>query len=166
MKDIIDRLASYNIFNYLLTGVVFGVHFRYFFEFNLITDSMVINVFLFYFIGMIVSLVGSLIIEPILKKSGVLNIVDHQRYVAASKKDPKIEQLSGVNNIYRSLLSLVILLLLIELYVVTGLGTRFGLAIAVVAILAILTISYRKQTNFISERVAACEDAEMQGRIV
>ena len=63
MKEIIDKLSSYNIFNYLLPGVLFVAIAKNFTEYNLILDNDFIGAFFYYFIGMVISRFGSLIIE-------------------------------------------------------------------------------------------------------
>ena len=68
MKDILEKLSTYNIFNSLLPGVIFVIMAREFSRYNFIQNEIVLSGFLCYFIGMIISRFGSVIIEPILKK--------------------------------------------------------------------------------------------------
>ena len=67
MKELLDKLSSYNIFNYLLPGILFSVLASKTTELNLIQIDIILGVFVYYFIGLIISRIGSLIIEPILK---------------------------------------------------------------------------------------------------
>ena len=67
MKEILDKLSSYNLFNYLLPGVIFVVIANKVTHYDFIQDDIVIGAFLYYFIGMVISRFGSLAIEPILK---------------------------------------------------------------------------------------------------
>ena len=116
MKDILDKLTSYNIFNYLFPGVLFVIIAKATTDYNFIQEDNLLGAFLYYFIGMTVSRFGSVIIEPLFKKIKFLKFRDYKEYVVASKQDTKIELLSEVNNTYRTLNSMMFLLLILKLY--------------------------------------------------
>jgi len=103
MKDILSKLSSYNLFNYLFPGILFVIVASKVTHYSLIQQDVVIGVFLYYFIGLVVSRFGSLVIEPILRKTSFLRFADYEDFVAALKKDEKLELLSEVNNTYRTL---------------------------------------------------------------
>jgi hypothetical protein len=159
MKEIYDKLSSYNIFNYLFPGILLVLLSKVFVGYNFILDNDFLGAFLYYFIGMIISRVGSIIIEPLLKKVSFLKFEPYRDFVEASKKDTKIELLSEVNNTYRTLISMFVLLLLLKAYFL--LDNRFhfydGVAYFIILILLLLMFlfSYRKQTNYISKRIKA-----------
>ena len=112
MKDLIDKLSSYNIFNYLLPGIIFVVFLKEVIGYNFIQDNNLIGAFLYYFIGMVVSRFGSVIIEPLLKYISFIKFKDYKLFVSASKQDSKLELLSEVNNTYRTISATFILLVL------------------------------------------------------
>jgi len=68
MKDLLDKLSSYDIFNYLLPGVIFAVLAEKLTSFSFIKKDIILGVFLYYFIGLVISRIGSLFIEQFLKK--------------------------------------------------------------------------------------------------
>lgn len=159
IKDILDKISSYNIFNYLLPGTLFVFLTKEFAGYNMIQENNLIGAFLYYFVGMVVSRFGSLFIEPFLKKIKFVKFSDYKNFVKASKNDNKIELLSEVNNTYRTLLSMFILLSLLKTYL--DLKIRFNILhttsiILLVSFLIILFLfSYRKQTNYITKRIEA-----------
>lgn len=159
MKDLIDKLTTYNIFNYLFPGVLFVVLAKAITDYNFIQENNLLGAFLYYFIGMTISRFGSVIIEPILKKINFLKFRDYKEYVKASKLDLKIELLSEVNNTYRTLISMLILLLLLKLYRCCSLrleiSDTFSFIILVVIITVLYLFSYRKQTTYITKRIDA-----------
>jgi hypothetical protein len=114
MKDILSKLSSYNLFNYLLPGIIFVVLGSELTRYSFIQQDIVTGVFLYYFIGLVVSRFGSLVIEPLLKRISFLQFVDYKDFTSASKKDDKLELLSEVNNTYRTLCAVFILLLLLK----------------------------------------------------
>ena len=159
MKDLLDKLTTYNIFNYLLPGVLFVVIAKALTDYDLIQENNLLGAFLYYFVGMTVSRFGSVIIEPILRKIKFLEFREYKDFVNASKKDVKIELLSEVNNTYRTLISMLFLLLLLKLYNVLAVFFQIENTISFIALTILISIlylfSYRKQTNFVVIRIDA-----------
>src|SRR5262249_5966126 len=125
MKEFLDKISSYNIFNYLFPGILFAVILPHLSPYSLVQDSIVLGVFVYYFIGLVISRLGSLIIEPILKKIRFLVFLDYRDFVAAEKADPKIELFSEVNNTYRSLVAMIVSLLIVRAYYLFSLQLTF-----------------------------------------
>jgi hypothetical protein len=90
MKEILEKISSYNLFNYLLPGTVFVFVLAKISEHNFIQKDLLIGAFLYYFIGLIISRIGSVIIEPLLKKWNFLKFAEYSDFVIYSKKDDKI----------------------------------------------------------------------------
>lgn len=67
MDGLLDKISSYNIFNYLLPCSIFAVVADALTSFHVLQEDIVIGLFLYYFIGLVVSRVGSLVIEPSLR---------------------------------------------------------------------------------------------------
>jgi hypothetical protein len=159
MKDILSKLSTYNLFNYLFPGILFVIVASKVTHYSLIQQDVVIGVFLYYFIGLVVSRFGSLVIEPILRKTSFLRFADYKGFVAALKKDEKLELLSEVNNTYRTLCSLFTLLLLLKLYEVIETKLPFlaewNALILLVLLLVMFLLSCRKQTGYITKRIKA-----------
>jgi len=112
MKEIIDKISSYNLFNYLFPGIIFVILLREITNFDLIQENNFIGSFLYYFIGLVVSRFGSLVIGYLLQKMTFINFADYSEYVFATDKDNKIELFSEINNMYRTIISMLMLLLL------------------------------------------------------
>ena len=53
MEKIIEKMDSYNIFNYLLPGAIFDYMFEILFHMKLVQGNIVKNLFVYYFLGMI-----------------------------------------------------------------------------------------------------------------
>lgn len=159
MKDLLDKLTTYNIFNYLFPGILFVVIAKSMTDYDLIQENNLLGAFLYYFVGMTVSRFGSVIIEPILRKMKFLEFRAYKDFVNASKKDEKIELLSEVNNTYRTLISMLFLLLLLKLYnflaQIFQIGDTISLIILTLLITTLYLFSYRKQTNFVVKRIDA-----------
>ncbi len=169
MDALLDKLSSYNIFNYLLPGSLFAVIADAVTgaEYRLVQEDIVVGLFLYYFIGLVVSRTGSLIVEPILKAVGFVRFVEYSKFVEASRADPKINVLSETNNMYRTLFALFLLLILVALFdqfasflpwLVGGLSY-----IVWTALLIMFVFAYRKQTDYIVRRVNEAIHEEKAG---
>jgi hypothetical protein len=111
------------------------------------------------YIGIVVNRIGSLVIEPILRKTKFLTFIDYPKFVKASKIDEKIEILSENNNMCRSLVSLCVSLLLAVVYEwmmkkITFIDT-YSNVILLVLLFVILLFSNRKQTKYVVKRCNA-----------
>lgn len=159
MNELLSKLSSYNLFNYLLPGTVFVILSSKVTRYSFVQEDIVIGVFLYYFIGLVVSRFGSLVIEPFLKKLSFLEFSDYRDFVIASRKDEKIELFSEVNNTYRTLCSLFVLLFCLKLHEKIELKypllKDWNAIILVVLLLAMFLFSYRKQSNYIIKRIKA-----------
>lgn len=155
--NIIDKLSSYNFFNYLLPGILFVVLAAALTKYNFIQDNILLGAFLYYFVGLVISRLGSLILEPVLQCFGFVHFADYKDFVSASKKDEQIALLSEANNMYRTLASLIVCLALLWLY--QSLDDKFSFSrnwsalVVGTILLALFLFSYRKQTSYIKKRV-------------
>jgi hypothetical protein len=159
MKELLDKISSYNLFNYLLPGIIFAVLAGNSIQSPIANRDILVAAFLYYLLGLVVSRFGSLVIEPLLKRISFVKFADYRDFVAASKKDDRVELLSEVNNTYRTLCSLFALLLLLKLYTIIEamfpLLKEWEATILWVLLLVIFLFSYRKQTSYITKRIDA-----------
>jgi hypothetical protein len=158
MEKILEKLSSYNIFNYLFPGIVFCDIADRYLSVPLLQDSIVNGLFLYYFVGLVISRFGSLVIEPILKEIGVVKFVNYSDFVKAAKEDPKIELLSESNNMYRTVLSALVILCGVALarkYFQDHLAIFDFLKYSILPVLVLIFgFSYKKQTEYITKRTA------------
>lgn len=157
MKEIIDKISSYNLFNYLFPGIVFIILLREITDYDLILENNFIGSFLYYFVGLVVSRFGSLIIGYLLQKLTFIKFADYSEYVTATDKDSKIELFSEVNNMYRTIISMLVLLLLVKGWQSINSYLEFSQItssiLLTISLLIIFIFSYRKQTGFVVKRV-------------
>lgn len=159
MKELLDKVSSYNIFNYLLPGIVFVVLVEKLTSFSFIQKDIILGVFLYYFIGLIVSRIGSLLIEPILKKIKFIKFASYPEYFSASKSDVKLDVLSETNNMYRTFCSLFLLLIIIKVYELIAkkipVVDEWNAELLVVGLLFLFLFAYKKQTKYIADIVSS-----------
>jgi H+/gluconate symporter-like permease len=160
MKEIIDKISSYNLFNYLFPGIIFVIILPEITKYDLVQENNILGAFLYYFIGLVISRFGSLIIGKILqsKKLKFIKFADYSEFIFASDKDKKIELFSEINNMYRTLISLFCLLLFSILYQKVSdwlnISESLSYILLIISLIVLFVFSYRKQTSFITKRVA------------
>jgi len=157
MKDILDKITAYNLFNYLVPGVLFAVILESLTSYSITQEDLIIGAFLYYFVGLVISRFGSLVVEPVLKKISFVQFMPYADFISASKSDSKIELLSQDNNMYRTLVAMFALLLLAKAYdmlsVTYPVLREQSVMIVVVLLLVTFLLSYSKQAKFVADRI-------------
>jgi hypothetical protein len=157
MTDFLNRISSYNIFNNLFPGVLLVGVLNYLGLVQLNDLNLFVQFFLFYFAGMTVSRIGSVLIEPIFKFIGIVRYAQYSDYIDAAGKDAKIETLLEANNTYRTIVALffcALVVLCTEYFfscLQLSVGTRLFAYLFVV--FCIYVAAYRKQTDYVRKRV-------------
>jgi len=158
MKELLDKLSSYNVLNYLFPGILAAVFVSQVTSFHLLSDNAFAAPFLYYFYGLVVSRIGSLVLEPLLKRLGLVRFVPYAAYAAATRLDPMIETLSEQNNTYRTLASLIACVTVAVLVdrALTHFAslTATATCLGVFLLFVVMILSYRKQAKFVAARVA------------
>ena len=156
MEKIVERLASYHLFNYVLPGFLVLLCYFYLSDLSNSSYNLVVLFVLAYFCGLFISRVGSLILEPTLKKTGFIRFAKIEEYINATKKDAKIETLMETANMYRSL----IVVSLFAVVLASFLKVDYVLIIAGGISFIVFLFSYRKQIGYIVARVEGAENAK------
>lgn len=163
MDKVIDKLSAYNIFTNLFPGVIYCFLADKFFGIPLIQDDLVVAAFLYYFCGMVISRVSSVVLEPLLKKTQFVTFADYKKYVAALAKDELIGVLLETSNSYRSVVALLICILATGGWAATV--SAFPIIephahyILLAFLLVLFLFAYRKQTQYIVARVEFHKDS-------
>lgn len=164
MSEIVQKISSYNLFNYLLPGVIFCLLMERITKFTIAQNDLLINAFLFYFAGLCISRVGSIIVEPLLKKIGFVKFSDYRDFVKVSKANTKLEILSEANNTYRTLVATFVSLGVVKIYekiaIHFELSSEISLMLLVSALFLLFLYSYKKQTLYVSKYIESHRGSE------
>lgn len=151
------RISSYNLLNNLIPGAIFCVMMKYLVGFDFINVEILELLIIFYFSGMVIARIGSLLIEPLFEWIKFIDSRDHKLFVAAEQKDQKISSISETNTMYRSIVAAIFAVLIVKLYwSVTELQCEFGDAsewLLLISLLVLFVFAYRKQTNYLVSRI-------------
>lgn len=164
MSNVIEKLGSYQIITNLLPGTFFGIALELILGIGITSLSITEKIVIYYFIGLILNRIGSLVVNPILKKCKVIVEVPYQDYVKAVKKDSKIDILSETNNYFRTLLAGTILLLIIYICMNSGIIWKWLVSnwrwSSLVCLIIMFVFAYRKQTDYVRRHVEAVNSQE------
>ena len=83
INKLIDKLSSYQIFNYFFPGVLFINILDYFTIISIPRDRVEFLVFIYYFTCMVLSRIGSVVVEPIYKGFCWVVFAKYQHYLNA-----------------------------------------------------------------------------------
>lgn len=162
MTNLIEKISSYNLFNYLLPGILFAAVGDYITVYTFIHDDLLIGLFLYYFIGLVLSRIGSLVIGPLMQKVKFVDFAPYRDFVKATSRDEKIELLSEQNNMYRTLCALFLALGALKGFEMFdqlfSMSPESSMYVLIVLLFLLFALSYRKQTGFIKKRIEAANE--------
>lgn len=158
LSNLFEKLSAYQLLNYLFPGIVFNLCVDHIMSFSIAPDEILYRIIVYYITGMILSRIGSTIIEPLYKKVCIVVYAKYKNFLDASAKDSKLDILVLENNTYRTLLSIFIsVFLLFIIDQIQWLHGKYEHPIAIIIYLLLLillfSLSFRKQTDFIRRRV-------------
>lgn len=156
IKDIIERLSSYNLFNYLFPGYIFTSIIEMTTGFLPGQPELrVLHIVLVYFAGLVISRIGSLVIEETLKKFIDIGTLNTGKLLAAFKDNIKLEIIHEAMNMYRTLAagSLILVFITIMDLVINHSKVIYGLfyIIAELAISTLFIFAFCKQRQKVLE---------------
>ena len=144
MEKFFDKMETYNILNFLFPGIIFASILTFLTEKNIYSSSLIIATFEYYFTGLVLSRIGSIVINPIIEKTRVVK----------KEKYKKIEILQREANQYRTFVATFVCLLLVEIYNCIFVDiSKINTIIYFIGLIILFTLSYRKQLKFIIERL-------------
>ena len=166
MENFLERISSYNILNNLIPGAVFLYLSDRIWGIDLLVENQILNLALIYFVGIIASRIGSICVEPILKKIKFIQYADYKDFIEAQKTDSKIGLLLETNNMYRSFVGMSFLMFIefvfMELCRRCPCVAKFKFVIFCVILFLLFAFSYRKQTTYIKRRVEKIKNCEKE----
>lgn len=157
LKLVIDKLSQYNFLTNILPGSVLCIILKYLVGYDLIPDDYYQAGIVFYFVGMVNSRLGSLVVEPLLKAILWVKYAPYSDFLQAEKEDSKITLLSQENNVFRSYVTVMFISAIVYIYKNYSLDWRCLMRdeplVLIISLLVIFLFAFRKQTSFVRKRV-------------
>lgn len=159
MKELLEKISSYNLANFLLPGALFAVAAEQITVYHFTRPSLLATLVIYYFAGMVISRLGSLLLDPIGRRTKFLTSCPYTDFALASKSDDKLVLISEINNMYRTLCMAFLALPLLKLYefAITRLGIPSSATpyVTDTALFLLFAFAFRKQTHYLVQRVKA-----------
>ena len=103
METLFKQVSRYELFTNLIPGALFCLLVDSFYGVLTFEANIIQWLFIYYFIGSIISRIGSLFIEPALKFFRIIHFSDYREYCKAKEKDTEIASLLIPHNMFRSM---------------------------------------------------------------
>lgn len=153
MNDIINslfnKLSAYQLLSLMLPGASLLGTLKFIFAIDIKVDE---NIWWFllssYVVGIILSRIGSLLIEEVFKKMGFIKGYNVGNYIAKRKEDDMVETLLSFANLYRSFCALSILLIIVTMVKGYGFCDYWHYFLLEVLLLLLFAFSFCKQYNY------------------
>lgn len=157
MNDLLAKLSSYNIFNYLVPGALFCIALRFMGVVRLPTDDIATLLLTYYVVGMVLGRLGSLIVGRGARRfrRGPKN--SYGDYVRAAAADPKVDVLLESANTYRSMTAAFACLAMVQVVqlapAVRRVDARWLWLAGFAALTLLFLLSYVRQIGYVDRRV-------------
>lgn len=163
MKDTInqmlDKFSPYQFFCNLLPGVLIVNGFCYVTSTALATENLCETFVIFYFYGVAVSRIASIIVEPGLKRLLKIKFTPYTRYLEALFQDMTLADLMREANMFRALLTCSLILLLVwVLNFIPFMRAHWSspdcfILVHALVLIPVFALAYRKQCKIVKLRV-------------
>lgn len=160
MNSIFSKITDYEIFDRLFPGFLIYLYLTNLFNIstdfsNLSISSTIMLVVLSYFVGLTISRIGSLTIEPLAKKTGLIRF--RKDFYQAERNDPKIKVLLKDFNMYRNIAaSIAIAIIVTFVKNIFSPLSRDELVLRIIILTLLFVVflaAYSKQSTSINNRV-------------
>lgn len=154
MSDFFKNLTAYDLINVLVPGAIIVAVSDYLGFTSLYSGNVFLATIVSYVSGIVASRVGSIALEPVAIRVGVIDKGSYHDYVKAKAKDADIEKISMVANSYRSLCGAICICLLLLAFSYTPLEWRPALkVVAMMLIILLFLAAWFKQSHYVGRRV-------------
>lgn len=193
LNSIMEMIGAYEILNNVIPGAVYLTLVEKCTTFHFTNGNFIIDVIVYYFIGLLIGRIGSAIIKrPSKKRESFKTAVGHRiesllwgkrdsekcsednydDYVVAEKEDVKVSRLSLIADMYRTLTSVsicVIVTIFLDIIKVNTILLSLSWVKTIIVIICCITMAlifrsaYVKQSYYIRSRVRKCKEDRNKG---
>ena len=152
LDDLLGKISAYDLFNVLIPGALVTYSVSQMPLGCYIDSSDWLALFVMsYVLGLIASRIGSLCIEPLVRNLKPIRKRDYSAFAYAQERDPKVEHLLMISNMYRSMAGAGVLLVIILLALLLPEAHR--LVAGLCAFIALFIASWIKQERYVEKRI-------------
>lgn len=152
-KTLSDKLSSYSLFNFIFPGTLFLGLIKFVGKKDIIFDE---NIWWFllaaYSCGMVISRIGSLVVEESFKMFGWIKKYDVQKYSESLKNNAMTGILLEICNTYRTLCAMWLIFLVLTLFVDLDI-CRCKLLLVEAVLFTLFAFSFVKQHRYFMDNI-------------
>ena len=149
INSLFNKLSAYQLLSLMLPGASLLGTLKFIFTIDIKVNE---NIWWFllasYVVGIILSRIGSLLIEEVFKKMGFIKGYNVGNYIAKRKEDDMVETLLSFANLYRSFCALSIVLIIVTMVKGYGFCDYWHYFLLEVLLLLLFAFSFCKQYNY------------------
>lgn len=159
MDNLLTKLSAYNILNNMIPGGIACYLLKlcchiYFFECFKTAEQILV----YYFVGLVISRMGSLVVEPVYKFLNIVKFADYDKFLEAETKDNKIPILNQENNFYRTLIMMCMVVICLRINIIIETMQNIcicndSILLVMLGLFILFSLAYRKNTAYIRKRV-------------
>lgn len=157
MESILQNISEYRLLNNLIPGGFFVGVLAWAAGWASSEVNFIFIIAISYVAGVILSRLGSLVVEPVAEKVFKVEFVSHEDYCRAEKLYPRLLVMNSENGIFRTFVAVSACLLLgAPIIGLFGMGDGRALSLLVIASaisVVVFMLAYIKQTSYIVGRV-------------
>lgn len=164
IKTLLEKASNYDFLNNIIPGCIFCCVYEKMSGHVVFGNSFVSSLVLVYFAGILISRVGSLLVEPFCKfnfwKIGsIVKYAPYKDYIKAETADQQMSLLVARNNMYRTFVAMSGMLLSYRLAArasnISCLAWthHYKFELILLSVFVLFVVSYRKQTSYVRKRV-------------
>lgn len=159
MENLINSISKYQLAINLIPGYIFAILLQQYAHIVLLEGDVLQDVFVSYFVGLIIGRVGSIIVEGLMCifDGTYISAPGYDRKIKAERIDPKIEILDRQCTIYRNCCAgccCVIIGIIINCLFGDGIFLSLGKYILIFLILTVLLlVAMDKQCTYVNNRI-------------
>ena len=161
LGKLVDSISSYEILNNMLPGTIYVAMAERYTTLSFRSGDIWSDLVVYYFIGLVIGRIGSLLVEPLLRLCKLLN-KDYENYITAELKDNRFKGLSAICNMYRTFVSVFLCLIPTFVFCCCLCMIRdndcclwFFRISGSIFLMIIFICSFVKQNKYINERIKA-----------
>jgi hypothetical protein len=159
---VFDKLDAYNLFANLVPGaaLMYALHYS---GFPTPSPDKVVPFLLVSFVtGVTANRLGSLLLDPLLRRWKFLKPKDYPSFLMREKADRKLDALVANSGLYRTFFTagIIYLAAVTTAPLVTPIGGKALLSIFVVGGMAVFLFAFRKEDGYIHSRTGTDQEAK------
>lgn len=161
IKTIIDRVSSYQFFNFIYPGLLVAGILDIYSVVNIFDLNIWYIMLICYFLGMMSSRIGSLVIEEILVKCKGLERFEYEDFNEAEKNNSKVTLHLELSNMYRTLTAVcfeIFVAKIVSCFYDFGFAMPKDVTIGIILLFVIFGFSFVKQYGYLKKCIAANQE--------